>query len=140
MSVDAVLPAAGDSLLLGVRANPNDCCGRVITGEDLMPGAWLSLNATGAWALYNAIANVSTAVGVIARGQAPVAPAVGTWHAYRLSIVGGRASASIDGSPLFSSLAVEGLVPPSGFVGFGTGTWGQYVEFDNFRVQGNASG
>ena len=139
MSVDAIIPAPGDSLLLGVRANPNNCCGRVISGEDLMPGAWLALNASGAWALYNAISNVSTAVGVLAHGQAPVVPVVGPWHAYRLSIIGGHASAAIDGAVIFEGLALEGLVPPSGFVGFGTGSWGQYCEFDNFRVQGNAS-
>ena len=139
MNIDASLRASGDVVLFGVRANPNNCCGRVITGEDLMPGAWLSLNATGSWVLYNAIANVSTSMGVLAQGQSSIAPTIGSWHSYRLSVIDDHVSAEIDGVSLFSGLDVQGVVPPSGFVGFGTGSWGQYVEFDNFRVIGNAT-
>ena len=42
----------------------------------------------------------------------------------------------LDGAALFAGLRVEGRVPPAGFVGFGTGTWGQFVSFDAFTVVG----
>jgi hypothetical protein len=42
ISIDINLPVTGDAGLVGVRANPNDCCGRVITAEDLMPGVCIT--------------------------------------------------------------------------------------------------
>ena len=138
VSVSFTLSADNDTVLLGARANPNDCCGRVIAGEDLMPGAWLALAPGGAWTLYNAIANVSTPVGVLAHGSSPVAPIANAWHTLRLAVTAlGSASASIDGASLFAGVGVQGSVPPTGFVGFGTGTWGQHVLFDDFAVTGS---
>ena len=131
------LNSPGDSALLGVNANPN-CCGRVITGEDLMPGAWLSVAGNGSWALYNAIANVTSARGVLAEGG-PVArpPTPGTWHTLRLVLeAGGALTASLDGVVLFFQLPLEGRVPNlgTGFVGFGTGDWGEFTSFADFEV------
>lgn len=37
LGIDVMFPKPGDGAMLGVRANPN-CCGRLITGEDLLPG------------------------------------------------------------------------------------------------------
>ena len=34
VSIDVNMPGAKDSVLIGARANPN-CCGRIITGEDM---------------------------------------------------------------------------------------------------------
>jgi hypothetical protein len=140
MTVDALLPTASDALMLGVRANPNGCsCGRVITGEDMMPGAWLIINSTGSWKLYNAVSNVSTSTGLLASGTSALAPSPGSWHSYNFAVSAGHLSASLDNEALFEGIFVQGAVPDSGFVGFGTGSWGQYVEFDNFSVLGNAS-
>ena len=140
VSVDVRLGARGDVALLGVRANPNDCCGRVITGEDMMPGAWLGLGGGadgGEWGVWNAIQNVSSGVGVLAAGRLPGgALAPGAWHTARLAVQGGVLAAWLDGAELFAGLRVEGRVPPAGFVGFGTGTWGQFVSFDAFKVVG----
>jgi hypothetical protein len=47
LGIDVLLPKPGDGAMLGVRANPN-CCGRLITGEDLLPG----LCASHWWLLY----------------------------------------------------------------------------------------
>jgi galactosylceramidase len=132
-SIDVLLPQAGDSALLGARANPN-CCGRVITGEDLMPGAWLQVGS-GAWALYNAIANVSSANGLVAQGALPGGGAApGTWHRLRLVVQRDAAAGFFDGAQLFAGVGVAGKVPENGFVAIGTGTWGQYVLFDNFNT------
>lgn len=130
--------AAADGALVGVRANPNNCCGRVISGEDLMPGAWLALGGAGApgWTLYNAIANVSTSTGVLARGPAP-ALAPGEWHTVRVAVTAAdELSAWLDGAPLFAALDVHGAVPPTGFVGIGTLDYGMYVDFAGFSVAG----
>jgi len=100
-----------------------------------MPGAWLALSGAGGFTVYNAIANVSSRVGVLAEGAAPrLAP--GAWHAVRLAVARGALSGWLDGAPLFSGLAIGGRVPPTGFVGFGTLDWGQYVSFANFSVTG----
>ena len=136
-SLDVALSAPGDSAMLGLRANPN-CCGRVITGEDLMPGAWLWWDTSGGWVLYNAVANVtSAATGVLARGAWPggLKPAPGAWHTVRMALQSGQLTASIDGTPALNVTVPAGAVPEEGFVGMGTGAWGQYVFFDNFEAE-----
>jgi galactosylceramidase len=139
VSVDVRVRAANDTALLGVRANPNGCCGRVIAGEDLMPGAWLALRGA-RWWLWNAIANVSGAEGLLAQGAiggAPITP--GEWRTARLAVSrAGALSAWLDGAALVEALPVQGAVPDAGFVGFGTGSWGQFVDFDAFRVTGSS--
>jgi hypothetical protein len=133
----------------------------VIYGEDLMPGAWLAVGATG-WALCNAIENVtlsSAGVGVIAHGTLSAAvvgadgtyategthsailarghsraPRPGEWHALRLAVKNDTARAWLDGVPLFDGVGVAGRVPAQGFTGFGTGDWGQFVLFDDFKA------
>lgn len=133
VSVDARLAAATDSVLIGVRANPNNCavCGRVITAEDLMPGAWLSVSSAG-WAIYNAIVNVTTTNGVLAKGDLPP-PTPDAWHTLRLVVRGSALSAFFDGALLAAGVDVSS-VPETGFVGFGTGAWGMFVDFDRFNV------
>ena len=143
VSVAFLLPQAGDAVLLGARANPN-CCGRVITGEDLMPGAWLALcGGAGQWGVYNAIANVSAACGgtvgaggVLARG-AMQALQPGTWHRVALTVAGSQAAATLDGGGggLFQGLDIGPAtgVPLNGFAAIGTGDWGQYVQFSSFE-------
>ena len=135
VSVDARLAAAGDVALLGARANPNNCavCGRVITAEDLMPGAWLSVGA-GGWALHDAIVNVTTSRGVLAQGALARPPLPGEWHTLRLVLARGALAAYYDGAALVTGVATTGRVPDTGFVGFGTGAWGQHVDFDRFNV------
>jgi galactosylceramidase len=137
------LPTPGSAVLLGARANPNNCCGRVITGEDLMPGAWVAV-CSSQWGLYNAIANVSAACGgvpgvggCLAVGSVAGGVALGTWHTLALSVsAGGRASAALNGGavPLFEGADVGSStgVPARGFVGIGTGDWGQSVQFQDF--------
>ena len=55
---------------------------------------------------------------------------------HQLSITGTVAHASIDGTALFPSgvINVGAAVPVDGWVGFGTGDWGQAVLWDNFAV------
>ena len=134
VSVGISLNSRNDSALLGVRANPN-CCGRVITGEDLMPGAWLLVSG-GFWAVFNAIANVSTVLpseGLIAHGMLEREVIPGEWYRVGLTVQNDFLSGWIDGTNLFSAVSVAGQgVPDNGFVGIGTGTWGQYVSFDDF--------
>ncbi len=142
VSVDVRVGNASDTALLGVRANPNGCCGRVIAGEDLMPGAWLALSGN-SWWLWNAIANVTGGAsgeeGLLARGALAAPIAAGEWRTARLAVsAAGALSAWLDGAPLLEALPVQGDVPATGFVGFGTGTWGQYVDFDDFKVAGGA--
>lgn len=132
VSIDVRLASSTDVALIGARANPN-CCGRVITGEDFMPGAWVAVSADG-WVLYNAISNVTTEEGVLARGSlSPKAPAAGEWHTLRL-IVGETASFFFDGAVQLQGFNLTQLVPVTGFVGIGTGNWGQFVDFDRFNV------
>jgi len=148
-SIDFAFSAPGEGVLLGVRANPN-CCGRVITGEDLMPGAWLWVGSSGDFALFNAIANVSATTegpGVIARGKATPAPIPALqWHTLGLQVLpattpgGGpdTLTATFDGAVLLQGVSLEEGstgVPSNGFVGIGTQAWGQYVQFDRFYFQ-----
>ena len=150
ISVDVRMPAAGDGALLGVRANPN-CCGRVITGEDMMPGLWLAVTAgSQTWTAYNAIANVSkagvsggvgggsgsaAATGVLASGTLAAAPVPGGWLHLRVAIdASGSAQAEVGGISVFSGLLLRGKVPDTGFVGIGTIDWGHFVDFDNVTV------
>ena len=139
VSVD-VRMAAGEGALVGVRANPN-CCGRVITGEDLMPGVWLGLEAgSSTWRVWNAIANVTSATGLLLSGPVSPAPAAGAWVTVQLNVsAAGVASASVDGAAIFSGLSVRGAVADVGFAGIGTFSWGQFVEFDNFSVSGSSA-
>ena len=152
-SIDFAFSAPGEGVLLGVRANPN-CCGRVITGEDLMPGAWLWVGSSGDFALFNAIANVSAAPGgpgEITRGKATPSPIPALqWHTLGLQVLppastnplGGGGpdtlTATFDGAVLFQGVSLEVAstgVPATGFVGIGTQSWGQYVQFDRFYFQ-----
>ena len=137
VSVD-VRMASGEGALVGVRASPQ-CCGRVITGEDLMPGVWLGLEAGSAtFRVWNAIANATSATGVLLSGPVSPAPAAGAWIAVQLNVTSaGVASASVDGAPIFSGLNVRGAVADAGFAGIGTFDWGMYVEFDNFAISGS---
>jgi galactosylceramidase len=138
ISID-VLMAAGEGALVGVRANPN-CCGRVITGEDLMPGVWLGLQAgSSSFSVWNSIANATSATGVLLRGTIAPAPAAGVWVTVQLNVTAaGVASAAVDGRPLFGGLSVQGKVADAGFAAIGTFDWGQYVAFDNLVVSGGA--
>lgn len=133
VSVDVRLAASTDTVLLGARANPNNCavCGRVITAEDLMPGAWLSVSADG-WTVYDAIVNVTTTAGILAQGTL-ARPVPGVWYTLRLVLRGSALSAFFDGALLVSGVDIAS-VPPTGFVGFGTGAWGEFVDFDRFNV------
>ena len=133
-SISVSFSQKNESAMLGARANPN-CCGRVITGEDLMPGCWFWVSQSGTWALYNAVQNVSTHTGIIAHGSLPVSPQLDAWHSLRLVISANMASGYFDALLVFANVDVVGLVPPEGFVGLGTGDWGQYVRFDNFAVK-----
>jgi len=135
VSIDIRLSAAGDVATIGARANPN-CCGRVITGEDFMPGAWVSVGESrGGWVLYNAIANVTTHVGILASGSLSADPLPGDWHTLRLVIDNKNvASFFYDGVVAFQGKDLTNQVPDEGFVGFGTGNYGQFVEYDRFNV------
>ena len=134
VSIDVRLAAPVDSALLGVRANPN-CCGRVITGEDLMPGAWLWWDSSGAWTLFNAIANVTTTSGILANGTWPARPQVGQWHTVRLELQAGVLTGFLDGQLALQVHVADSSIPTEGFVGLGTGDWNQFVTFDNFFVK-----
>ena len=138
VSIDFRLSAAGEVATIGARANPN-CCGRVITGEDYMPGAWLSVGEKkGGWTLYNAIANVTSANGVLTSGSLTLDPLPGEWHRLRLVIDDKNlASFFYDGIVAFQGKDLTDLVPIEGFVGFGTGTYGHFVEYDRFNVTAN---
>jgi galactosylceramidase len=133
-----VLMAAGEGALVGVRANPN-CCGRVITGEDLMPGVWLGLQAgESKFSVWNAIANVTSTTGVLLSGPVSPTPAAGAWLTVQLNVsASGIANASVNGRALFSGLRVQGAVADTGFPAIGTFSWGQYVSFDNLAVSGS---
>ena len=132
--------AAGEGALVGVRANPN-CCGRVITGEDLMPGLWLGVQAGHAnYTVWNAIQNATTAAGVVHAGALARAPAADEWVTLTLEVTAqGVASAAVGGATVFAGLDVRGLVPDTGFPGIGTFAWGQYVYFDNLNVSGSSA-
>jgi galactosylceramidase len=140
--------AAGETATVGVRANPGDgCCGgRIITGEDLMPGLWLALAAgSGNFTVFNAVENVTTAAGVLlsgvlggggGSGGGASPPAAGVWHRVSLAVTAeGVAAAELDGASIFAGLNVQGLVPDTGFVGTGTWDWGSFTAFDNVRVE-----
>ena len=129
--------AAGEGALIGLRANPN-CCGRVITGEDLMPGLFLGLSAGGAsFRVWNAIANATSAQGVLLSGPISPAPVADAWLTVRLDVTAaGIASADVGGVALFGGLDVRGKVPDSGFPAIGTFDYGQYVLFSNVDISG----
>jgi hypothetical protein len=135
VSIDIRLSVSSDIVTIGVRANPN-CCGRVITGEDFMPGAWVAIDQK-SWTLYNAIANITTQQGILTSGILTSSPTLGVWHTLRFIVTSTNlASFFYDGVILFQEFNVTGLVPANGFVGFGTGDWGQSVEYDRFNVTG----
>ena len=91
------------------------------------------VDSGGAWGVWNAIANVTTARGKFDSGTT-AAPGVGSWHELRLSIAGNVAEGFLDGVAVFSGLDVSRGIPANGFPGLGTGDWGQHVLFDNFRL------
>ena len=134
ITISVNMPAAGDSALIGARANPN-CCSRVITGEDMMPGVWWQVEAESpSFYVYNAIQNVTKTNLALLSGTLPAAPAAGTWHTLRLVVTGTSAAGFYDGTQVFSALNVRGRTPPNGFAGIGTSNWGQYVLFDNVTI------
>ena len=141
VSIDVNMPAAGDTALLGARADPNcvPACGRynALDGQNALPGVWWAVSASSAsWHVFNAVINATTTRGVLATGTFPAAPAPGTWHTLRLVIAGGTASGYLDGAAAFTSVGIQGHVADTGFVGVGTGAWGQHVLFDNFTLKG----
>ena len=90
IAIDVMMPGGTDGALLGARANPN-CCTRVITGEDMMPGVWWQVSAgTSKFTVWNAIANV-TKTGALLTGTLPLTPVAGTWYNLRLAVVQGVA-------------------------------------------------
>ena len=129
--------AAGETALVAVRASPTGC-DRLITGEDLMPGVWLALAAdSSTFTVWNAIANVTSSMGVLLSGTLPgAAPIAGSWHTVSISVTAaGIAAASLDGAQIFGGLNVQGRVPDTGFVGIGVESWGQFVRWDNAVVE-----
>lgn len=140
VSIDALMPASGDAAMVGVRANPN-CCGRAIVGENLMPGVWLAVTAgSTAFHVYNAIQNASAPANAVLNGTLPAAPQPGAWVSLRLAVAGGVAAGFVDGVPVFAGLDVQPWAPATGFVGIATGSWGQFVAFDNFTVAAGTGG
>ena len=140
-SLDVALAAASDTGLVGARANPNcsPVC-NVLDGENSMPGLWWAFDGSGRWTLANAVINVTGTAGQLGSGKLPAVPAPGAWHTYRLVVSAGLAAGYMDGSPVFSGVRVQGAVPDSGFVGLGTGSWGQHVLFDRFNLTASSKG
>lgn len=136
-SVRIRLNASADAALVAVRCwvqgdLPN---AGPISSEMWMSGAWLRLDgAAGAWSVFPSYANATNNYARVASGTTPGGPlAPGTWHAVHLAVAGGALSATLDGAPLFSGLSAA-FAPATGYVGFGTGDYGQAVEFDDLQV------
>jgi galactosylceramidase len=149
------LAAPTDEPLIGVRCNlGNQSDYAALMAEISMPGLWLSLNASGGWAVWPSIA----AAGNFSAGAPPVAQGVlpggaglppGTWHSVSLVAAAGELSGWVDGAPAFTGVDVsQSPVGWTGWVGLGTVGWGQAgggggwwgggqaVDFDDVVVSG----
>lgn len=132
------LPAATDSAMFALRCFVDDTLPNAgpISSEMWMRGAWLRLDGQGAgWALYPSYQNASNTYNAQASGTLSTPVSGGAWHSIQLDIKGGSLSASVDGAVLFTGKDVSAWVPATGYVGMGTADYGQFVEFDDLKVQ-----
>ena len=133
-SIDFRLAAVGDVALLAARCwiDGKASGAAPITAENAMAGVWLAVTQQAQWALYRNVANVSVAGAAVASGPLPLL-VPGAWHTARLVVAGRTATAYLDGARLFDGVDV-GWAAANGWVGVGTGDWGQHVDFDRVVV------
>jgi hypothetical protein len=103
---------------------------------DALPGLWLAVNASGAWALKT---RLDAGAVVLAGGTLPVPPAAQIWHTLRLVARGGRLVASLDGALLAAADVSAVAAPKSGFVSFGAPAFGQQPVFGGILVNAELS-
>lgn len=140
-SVAFRLNASSDIAMFAVRCFVDDTLGAAgpISSEMWMRGAWLRVDGAGSggassWGLYPSYANATNSYAKVTGGATNAPIAAGAWHTATLAVKGGVASASLDGAQLFSGVDAR-FAPPTGYVGFGTGDYGQFVEYKDLTVQ-----
>ena len=109
-------------------ANPNACVG---TRNDwtMSAGVVLCVSGSGQWNFtYGGGAQY---VQPIVSGRLSVAPAAGEWHVLNLTTEGTSASATVDGTSLFTNLAIRDI--DSGFASLGTSGFFA-TDFDDVAV------
>lgn len=137
-TVDVRLPDAASVALVGARVSLLNLTARnALMAEEWTPGLWFAFNAAGAWSLYPFIANVTLPGQSIASGTLPNAPPGNSWHTVALSTRDDAFDVAFDGAPVLTGFDVSAL-PYTGWVGIGTGDYGQFVQFDNAAVAAEA--
>ena len=123
VSVDFRLPVAASAACIATRVE-----------QMWKEGVVLCVGQTGSWNLtyggppQNGNYDLTR---LVTKGTAGMSPGVGTWHTLSLTTVGGVASGSLDGTPLFAAQAVRDL--DTGFAAIGTNAW-YPIEFDNVNI------
>jgi hypothetical protein len=118
--------------VLGVRVSlMNYTNYAALMAEEYTPGIWWSMDSQGNWAVWLSIANV-TVGGQIASGKAAnILPS--TWNTISLVVQDNTLAITLNGATLAESVDVR-LGAYTGWVGLGTGSYGQLVDFDNIIV------
>jgi hypothetical protein len=131
------LSGPADVAGVGVRCTLMNQTGyQALMLEIPLPGLWLSLNATGGWAVWPSVAAFTNySAPPLAQGTLPGGATLppGTWATVTLVASGGSLSATVDGAPVFTNLNV-GSLPATGWVGLATGDYGHFVDVDDVMV------
>jgi len=123
MTLDVRLPTANASFLLGAR----------LAGTTNSVGLVLAVDATGAWNITGAMANVLKGP-VLASGALSAPLGVGAWHTLRLDVNGSTVNLWVDGAAQIANLAAGAWIAASGHNGVGTVQFGHYSEFSQFSL------
>jgi hypothetical protein len=117
--VDATAARASGCVLVAVRA----CC-----DIDVLPGTWLSLCASGAWAVSASLPDIDRAPR--ASGLLPAGAATaGTWHSLRAIARGNSTSFALDGAAPFATVNVSAGFPSQGWVALAGKSWDDVIYF-----------
>lgn len=141
VTIDTMVPASvpGALTVLGVRCTlENQTDYNALMNEISFPGLWWAVNGTGAWAVYSSIQAVgnSSAGGAIAVGVGPAGLRPGNSMTLSLAVAGNTLTGSINGQQVMGASGINvAAYPYTGWVGVGTGDYGQPVQWDSVRVQ-----
>lgn len=120
--VDAYITEPGASVLLGVH----------MQGTDNSQGILVLFKSDSTWELYNQISSVNSSK-PLASGPTPVPVAAGAWHTYRIDINATMLNVWVDGQVGAANANVSGMTTSGHFL-IGTGSYGQYTQYDNVQI------
>lgn len=96
-------------------------------------GVIWGVDTAGVWGLWSAIRAVGSGL-TMTKGQLASPLAVGSWHTYRLDVVGDRLSVWVDGQVVIADKDVSVGFPTSGHGMIGVQNYGDFTLYDNFQL------